>query len=138
MSTPNLKLDKFAGTDTLWNKSIQDLQRISDLQNSANIASCGNDWYSLELWRNLLDCLQSEILPLVMNDNDKEVREKIESLRVDRLPDMNTAKLLGPVPPYALRQKLRLWNNSLNAVIMKKGLGLQAKDKNESFILVKG
>lgn len=117
--------------ESKFNKSLDDLKRISRLQDMANYWSCQPSLDGRVGWMNILAALDRELSPY-LNTNEENA---LKSLRVLSLPDNRYQKLLGNTPSPQLTAKLDLWERKLRELISSKGMGLVAKDTDQIFIL---
>jgi hypothetical protein len=127
--------DRFAedGQST-WNNAAETLRSIRELQTRLNMYREGNTWAMMAAARDALDSLQSELVGYMSAEELKAV----EKARVPVLPNYYGMKSLGRVPPSQLKERLRNWELLLRRVIVKKGMGLVAKDTDSVFILPGG
>jgi hypothetical protein len=130
----NNELDRFSEGESKWNSAEQTLKRIHQIQLILDMYRENNTWDTLASSRETLDSLQMELVGYM---NAAELKE-VELLRVKVLPSYYSTKRLGKIPPPFLREKLRVWETALRRIIVKKGMGLVAKDTDSVFILPGG
>ena len=126
--------NEFEDNESKFNKSIDDLRRISELERQANMFRCMNNWDTHMLWMNTLAAIDAEISCYL----EKTDEEELNKLRIYELKPMRYRKLLGNIPPSSVTKKLDEWDRKLRVLIQKKGMGIVAKDKDRSFILPDG
>lgn len=124
-------INKYIEGESKFNKSLEDLRRLSILQDQANQASYIHSWQGLQLWFDILERIDSEITPMLKPEQVKE----LEQNRPLPLPTNINHKILGVTPPINIRRQLVNYHNTLNKLIIAKGLGFQIKEVRKSFIL---
>lgn len=117
--------------ESKFNKSLDDLKRISRLQDMANYWSCQQTLDGRIGWMNILAALDRELSPYLDTNQEQELKP----LRVTSLPDGRYTKLLGNNPLQQHTTKLDAWERKLREIITAKGMGLVAKDTDQIFIL---
>lgn len=120
--------------ESKFNKSLEDLERISRLEEHANMISCVNTWEGHQVWQKLLSALDREISPYL----DEEEEEKLKVVRIFVVPGMEHRKMIGHTPTPAITAQLDRWDRELRRLIAKKGMALQKKDTYGSIILPGG
>jgi hypothetical protein len=113
---------------------LDDLKRISRLQEQCDTVSCIPGWDGAQAWMRTLSSLDREVSPYIT----KEEYEALDKLRLMSLPGITHRKLLGQSPPSWVLSQLDAWERQLRYLIAKRGMGLIAKDMDRNFMLPGG
>lgn len=126
--------EKFHEGISSWNSSESTLRRIHEIQLRIDMYREINTWQSLGMTRDSLESLHMELIGYMSTD------ECIlgEKFRIRYLPSHYGTKHLSKTPPPVIKENLRAWEIFLRGIVVKKGMGLIAKDTDAVFILPGG
>lgn len=112
------------GDSTLYNSTLDILQRINKLQEQAIMASYMHTPEGVLLWRNILEAMVREVYPYC----SPEELEELQLNAVSESPIANALRNGRPSKPLIInyRKKLDRWEKVIRKIIAAHGMALKA------------